>query len=58
MTRGLAVDPLHEGALHAARADPWLYEMLSLVDGVRIGDARVRGVAAELLHARLAEVPA
>ncbi len=30
----------------------------SLVDGVRIGDARVRGVAAELLHARLAEVPA
>ncbi len=56
--RGLAVEPLHEGALRAARADPWLYEMLSLVDGVRIGDARVRGVAAELLHARLAEVPA
>ena len=37
---------------------PWLYEMLALVDGVRIGDARVRGVAAELLRARLAEVPA
>ena len=57
-TRGLAVEPLHEGALRAAQADPWLYEMLSLVDGVRMGDTRVRGVAAELLHARLAEAPA
>jgi hypothetical protein len=57
-TRGLAVEPLHEGALHAAREDPWLYEMLSLVDAVRIGDARVRGIAAELLHERLSEVPA
>jgi hypothetical protein len=56
-TRGLAVGPLHEGALDAAQTDPWLYEMLALVDGVRIGDARVRGVAAELLQARLAKVP-
>jgi hypothetical protein len=57
MTRGLAVEPLHDAALHAAREDPWLYEMLSLVDGIRIGDARVRGVADELLKERLAEVP-
>ena len=57
-TRGLAVEPLHERVPHAAPGDPWLYEMLALVDGVRIGDARVRGVAAELLRARLAEVPA
>jgi hypothetical protein len=57
-TRGLEVAPLHEAALAAARSDPWLYEMLSLVDGVRIGDARVRRVAADLLQARLSEVPA
>jgi hypothetical protein len=57
-TRGLAVEPLHEGALRAARAGQWLYAMLSLVDGVRIGDTRVRAVAAELLQARLADVPA
>jgi hypothetical protein len=36
--------------------DPWLYEMLALVDGIRVGDARVRGEAADLLQARLAEV--
>ena len=57
-TRGLEVAPLHDAALAVARSDPWLYEMLSLVDGVRIGDARVRGVAADLLQARLSEVPA
>ncbi len=57
-TRGLEVAPLHAAALAAARTDPWLYEMLALVDGVRIGDARVRGVATELLQARLSEVPA
>jgi hypothetical protein len=57
-TRGLAVEPLHEHAPRAAQEDPWLYEMLALVDGVRIGDARIRGLAAERLHARLAEVPA
>ena len=49
---------LHEGALRATQADPWLYEVLVLLDAVRIGDARVREMAAELLQARLAEVPA
>jgi hypothetical protein len=32
-----------------------LYEMLALVDGLRVGDARVRGIAGDLLKARLAE---
>jgi hypothetical protein len=32
-----------------------MYEMLALVDGVRVGDARVRGVAKELLRERLVE---
>jgi hypothetical protein len=32
-----------------------MYEMLALVDGIRVGDARVRGIAIELMRARLAE---
>jgi hypothetical protein len=51
--RGLALDPLHDAAREAARTDPWLYEMLALVDGVRVGDARVRALATELMRARL-----
>lgn len=53
--RGLAVEPVHPAAVDLARSDPWMYEMLALLDGVRIGDARVRGVAQSLLHERLAE---
>jgi len=57
-TRGLAVEPLHPAAVELARSDPWMYAMLALVDGIRIGDARTRGVARGLLDARLAEVEA
>jgi hypothetical protein len=32
-----------------------MYEMLALLDGVRLGDARVRGVAQKILHERLTE---
>jgi hypothetical protein len=53
--RGLAVDPLHPAAVDLARSDPWMYEMLALLDGVRLGDARVRGVAQEILRKRLGE---
>lgn len=53
--RGRAVKPLHPAAISLAGSDPWMYEMLALVDGVRVGDARVRGVAKELLRERLTE---
>jgi hypothetical protein len=53
--RGLAVEPLDAAAISLAESDPWMYEMLALVDAVRVGDARVRGVATELLRDRLAE---
>ncbi|HMJ01372.1 MAG TPA: hypothetical protein VK506_00440 [Conexibacter sp.] len=56
--RGLSVAPLHPAAVEIARGDPWMYEMLALVDGVRLGDVRVRGVARELLHERLAQAAA
>lgn len=51
--RGLSVTPLHPAATDLARADPWMYETLALVDGLRVGDARVRGLARELLQLRL-----
>lgn len=53
--RGLALHPLHPAVVDAARRDPRLGERLALVDALRLGDARIRGVAAELLTERLAE---
>lgn len=52
--RGLSVEPLHPAAVELSRSDPWMYEMLALVDGVRLGDARVRALSQELLSERLA----
>ncbi len=52
--RGEGIEPLHSSAPWAARQDESLYALLALVDAVRIGRARERRVAAELLHARFA----
>jgi hypothetical protein len=52
--RGIALQPLHDAAAEIARRDPALGERLALVDALRLGDARVRGLAANLLRARLA----
>lgn len=52
--RGLAVAPLHEAVPIAARKDPELGERLALLDALRLGEARVRGIAAKLLAERLA----
>lgn len=43
--RGRAVSPLHEAAPAAAARDPKLYELLSIVDALRIGGARDREMA-------------
>jgi hypothetical protein len=56
--RGLSLRPLHAAVPEAARRDPDLGELLALVDALRIGDARVRGVAARMLTARLDQVAA
>ena len=56
--RGLALRPLHEAVPEAARRDPRLGEGLALVDALRLGDARTRGVAAELLSKRLGPLAA
>jgi len=52
--RGIALAPLHPAVPALARRDPQLGERLALTDAIRTGDARVRGLAAELLSRRLA----
>lgn len=52
-TRGFAVTPLHKGAPKAAKRDPELYELLALVDALRIGRARERKLAQDELTRRL-----
>jgi DNA-binding transcriptional MocR family regulator len=51
--RGIALEPLHDSAPDISRRDRALTELLALTDGIRLGDARVRGIAEELLRARL-----
>jgi len=51
--RGIALEPLHKSAPDIAQRDPDLGEMLALVDALRLDDARVRGLASELLIERL-----
>ncbi|MCX5796804.1 MAG: hypothetical protein NTY77_15020 [Elusimicrobia bacterium] len=51
--RGQSISPLCEWAPQAARKDPRLYELLALVDALRVGRARERALAAEELHKRL-----
>ncbi len=54
MVRGIAVEPLHKAVPGAALADPSLHERLALVDALRLGDARQRREARELLLPLLA----
>lgn len=44
-SRGPALCPLYPGAPKAALLDPQLYEILSLIDALRIGPARTRELA-------------
>lgn len=53
-TRGEGIEPLHSAAPLAAREDKDLYDLLALVDAIRIGRPRERRVAEELLKVRLA----
>lgn len=52
-TRGFAVKPVHRLAVDASLRDPELREWLALVDGLRIGDARERRIAADVLSERV-----
>jgi len=51
--RGLALEPLYRTVPQAAKSDPKLYELLALVDAIRVGRARDRKLAEEELKKRL-----
>lgn len=51
--QGAAVEPLYVTAPLAARRDAALYDLLALVDALRIGRARERNVAEKKLSQRL-----
>ena len=50
---GAAVQPLYSSVPHAARQDPELYDLLALVDALRLGRARERAIAENELSQRL-----
>lgn len=52
--RGRSLIPLFPGAPALSIKNPALYEMLTIIDALRVGSTRVRKIAAELLAARLA----
>lgn len=47
--RGQAIEPLHKCVPSAVQKDPKLYQLLSLVDGLRVGRAREQDLAAQEL---------
>ncbi len=51
--RGLSLRPLYANLPLAAQKDSSFYELLALLDAIRIGQAREREVAAQLLRERL-----
>ena len=51
--RGQAIEPLHPGVIKAAKLDPELYELLALVDALRIGRTREQQIAIQELKNRL-----
>jgi hypothetical protein len=52
--RGESVSPIYKTAPTAAHKDSKLYELLVLLDGIRVGGPRVRAVAIDLLESELA----
>lgn len=54
--RGESVKPLYKTAPFAAQRDEKLYEALALIDALRIGRARERNIAVDLLNTMLVGV--
>lgn len=53
--RGLEFEPIYSSAAGAAQRDDKLYDLLALVDAIRGGRARERGIAIRELERRLSE---
>lgn len=56
-SRGQSIIPLYPGAVLLPGRNQPLYELLAIVDALRVGTTRVRKIAAELLAARLVLSP-
>lgn len=54
-TRGFTLLPLYRTVPRAAAVDPAFYELMALVDAIRIGRAREREIAAAEIGRRIAE---
>ena len=54
-SRGIALMPLYKSVPFAVKQDNKLYELLALVDAIRVGRARERLLAVRELTARLSE---
>jgi hypothetical protein len=54
-TRGLGLAPLCSSAPRLVESNPDLYRLLTIVDALRVGRARERHMAADILKAELAE---
>ena len=53
--RGQSVKPLYPSVVFAAQRDPELYDLLALVDALRLGRTRERKLAEQELEKRLVE---
>ena len=55
--RGVSLEPLYKTVPLAARSDPYLYELLALLDSLRDGRARERSLAEREIVKRARERP-
>lgn len=55
-SKGFAIEPLHPNVPKACLEDPKLYELLALLDSVRVGTTREQNVAINELKNRIQEI--
>jgi hypothetical protein len=55
-TKGKGIEPLYRSVPHSAMKDPNLYELLVLIDALRVGRIREKDLAKKILQERLASL--
>lgn len=53
--RGHSIQPLYPTVVQAVQLDPQLHELLALIDALRVGRARERNLAVDILKQRLSD---
>jgi DNA-binding Lrp family transcriptional regulator len=56
MLKGQTIAPLYRSVPVAVKSDQFLYELLSLIDAIRLGRVREQQLASELLEQRLGAI--